>query len=328
MLFVTGTRPSSIKVRPLVDCCLRHSIPYKIWNTHQHQRNMQVFDLTGDTKVTVPLCERSVRFADMILDFMDYLRFNNVSRVVVVGDTDSALAIGIAADMAKIPVAHVESGLRSFYKMPEESNRVALDHMSTWLFAPTVDALVNLGLEKLEGIHVGNIMIESLLRYGNTKPNNSEPYILVEMHRSENDRRIEELTSAAAQMAVPVKWVQHPRYNGKGVYVESANVTYLLPQSYENMTSLVANAALVLTDSGGLQVDACYLGVPVLTMRYGTEWDCTIRSGLNRLVTSVAEVMRQYESHMKSIEKKEKKVDFSSQLWDDQVSERIIKELR
>lgn len=320
--FVTGTRPSSIKVQSLVECCKRMSIDHTIWNTNQHQASMQVFDMTGDMFKTVTLEKRPVRFANMILEFMMHWRVHPRPRlVVVVGDTDSALAAAMAADMSNIPVAHVEAGVRSFYRMPEEVNRIAIDTMSTYLFAPTTEAMTNLAVEHLNGIHVGNIMVESLLRFGDTVKKNGPKYILIEMHRKENDDKIRELSRVASVMSVPVKWITHPRYDGKNVYQPNSNTDYLEPRPYKAMTALVANAALVITDSGGLQVDAAYLNVPCLTLRQGTEWGCTL--GSNIIVKSFGDILSIYEEHMNT----KYNTDFSTELWDDHVSERIMEVL-
>lgn len=324
IMFVTGTRPSSIKVQPLVDCCERMSIDYEVWNTNQHQTDMQVFDMTGDTVSTVTSEKRPIRFANMIHDFIMHCDIHKKPRiVVVVGDTDSALAAATAANMYGIPVAHVEAGVRSFYNMPEEINRIAIDQMATYLFAPTTEALANLAVDKLTGIHVGNIMVESLLRYGDIKKKEGLKYILVEIHRAENDDNIIDICTLCGALSLPVKWVKHPRYEGKGIYQKLPNIEYLTPQSYKAMTALVSNASLVITDSGGLQVDSCYLNVPCITIRKSTEWGETISSGANILVDpvyNISNIHQIYEEHMNT----KFSTDFLIELWDDQVSERIM----
>lgn len=320
IIFVAGARPNYIKVQPLIDKCREKGMDYLVFNANQHQENMQVFKM-GEIKER-PKINRASRFAKTIDGFTHFLldSFDShfIKWVVVVGDTDTSLACALTADMLGYEVAHVEAGMRSFYKMPEEVNRIAIDRLSTIRFAPTQTCVKNLENEKMHSILVGNIMIESLLKYGYLEKMNIPPYVLMEIHRQENDCNQQELFDIVAEFPLRVLWVKHPR----NTYPEKAkNIEFLEPMTYAAMTNLTANATLVITDSGGLQCDATYLKVPCVTLRENTEWVETLghgntiakRVGQLEGVCQRAPIMFDY--------------DFASELWDDKVSERILEYL-
>ena len=319
LVFVTGARPNFIKVKALIDYCDKAGVDYTVFNSNQHSPNMQVFKM-GASVLSSTSHNREGRFAFIMSSFSTFLNGTRPAVVAVVGDTDTSLACGLTADMRGIPVAHIEAGMRSYYYMPEETNRVALDRMSTYRLTSTTDAVVNLNREGMQGKLVGNLMIETLIRNWVPTKLDTPPYILMEFHRPENDSKQVELMEAAATMCLPVRFVVHPRH-GNAEVLKADNITYLAPLSYQDMITEVANAALVCTDSGGLQADTSYLKVPCLTLRKGTEWLVTVTYGTNNLVGSVEKLMDTYQQHMGV----KSNMDFGvSQLWDDQVSERII----
>ena len=321
LVFVTGARPNFIKVKPLIDYCDKMGVDHVVYNSNQHGKDMQVFEM--GTHINQPISHnREGRFAWMMSDFSRFLNGRVVDAVVVVGDTDTSFACALTADMRQIPVAHVEAGMRSYYHMPEESNRVAIDRLSTFLYVPTYSTLGNLQREGMTGVHVGNIMIESLLRNWKETVLDEPDYILMEFHRPENDGRQGSLMAVANKMSLPVKFLVHPRHSGIPL-VMGDNVEYLSPVPYQDMITLIANASLVCTDSGGIQADSSFLKVPCVTLRKNTEWGVTITHGTNLLVGSVDELMSVYEAHMN----RKFNIDFSTQLWDDQVSKRIINHL-
>lgn len=208
--------------------------------------------------------------------------------------------------------------------MPEETNRILVDHVSTWRLAASTDALHNLSNERLSSTLVGNISVESLLRYGKQKNSEAKPYILVEIHRVENDGKLRDLLNWAESTELPVLWLQHPRYMASGAYRSAQNVRYLPPQEYAEGTGFTASAALLVTDSGGMQVDAAVLGVPCITVRKNTEWRVTVERGVNTLVLDVADLPREVQRILRN---PARKADFSDQLWDDGVADRIISEI-
>jgi len=224
--------------------------------------------------------------------------------VLVYGDTDSTLAGALAASKLHIPVAHVEAGLRSFNRrMPEEINRVLTDHMSDLLFAPTEKAVQNLLREGLSmsAIHwVGDVMYDAALYYGekaerysqilewlNLLPNG---YVLATVHRAENTddpNRLRVILEALARVhqEVPVVFPVHPRTRKRaeayGLHGLLDKVLSLEPVGYLDMAKLEKNARLIATDSGGVQKEAFFYGVPCVTLRDETEWVELVELGWN-----------------------------------------------
>jgi UDP-GlcNAc3NAcA epimerase len=232
--------------------------------------------------------------------------------VVVYGDTNSTVAASLAAAKLHIPVAHVEAGLRSFNReMPEEINRVVADHLSDLLFCPTRTAVVNL---KKEGIKrgmllAGDVMLDSvreflpyaarhagLLEKIGVKP---KEYILTTIHRAENTDapgKLSVLLQSLLQLNRPVVFPMHPRLRDRltqsaqlgelnKLLRQASHIHILEPVAYLDMLMLETNARLVMTDSGGVQKEAYFLGVPCLTLREETEWLETLKGGWNRLVS-------------------------------------------
>jgi UDP-GlcNAc3NAcA epimerase len=228
--------------------------------------------------------------------------------VLVYGDTNSTLAGALAAAKLNIPVAHVEAGLRSFNRrMPEEVNRVLTDHVSELLFAPTQAAVANLIREGVDRsrIHcVGDVMYDAALLFGDRAVASSRvlerlgleggEYILATAHRAENTNdpvRLEAifrgLCDIAREMAVVLPL--HPRTRGAlcsvGLDLEAAPPGLRLtePFGYLDMVMLEKNARLIVTDSGGVQKEAFFFGVPCVTLREETEWVELVELGWNRL---------------------------------------------
>jgi len=338
LLFVTGARPNFIKVKPLIDYCDEFYIDYLVYNSNQHNANMQVFDMGVVKDKLLSVDTRTQRFSYIMNDFSEFLDENKPKVVVVVGDTDTSLACALCADMKGIPVAHVEAGLRSYYKMPEETNRIAIDSLATYNFAPTHSASVLLRANSLPSIHSGNIMVESLIKNYLTKeeavwfPKGEifKDYILVELHRQENDKYIIEVMQILDELKANVVWVKHPRYHHESMRHESMhnNIRFLEPQPYYNMCYLVHNADLLITDSGGLQVDSTYLNTPCITLRKSTEWTNTLEFGTNHLVSVedfIGKKVLHMEEYTRAITDMER---MESELWDSKVSERILSVLK
>jgi UDP-GlcNAc3NAcA epimerase len=227
--------------------------------------------------------------------------------VVVFGDTNSTLAGALAASKLHIPVAHVESGLRSFNKrMPEEINRILTDHVSSILFCPTATAVTNLVNEGIsEGVvNVGDVMYDAAKRYekvaqAKVKLNKwrVEPknYVLSTIHRAENtdeEQRLHNILSALKHVAndKPVVLPMHPRTKSKLMSLRISNLLESLiiiePVSYLEMTMLEMNAFAIITDSGGVQKEAFFHRVPCLTVRDETEWGETVDLGWNEICGS------------------------------------------
>lgn len=238
-------------------------------------------------------------------------------RVLVYGDTNSTLAGALAAAKLHIPVAHVEAGLRSYNKsMPEEINRVLTDHCADLLFAPTAAAVTNLEREGVESGHVhlvGDVMYDVALHYAEVAASRStilrdldlQPakFCLATIHRASNTddqdrlRLIVEALRACSTL-LPVVFPVHPRTrrlleeNGLLCGLDTG-VRLIPPVGYLDMVTLERNAAVIATDSGGVQKEAFFYGVPCVTLREETEWVELVSAGWNRICppTSVEPVV-------------------------------------
>jgi UDP-GlcNAc3NAcA epimerase len=224
--------------------------------------------------------------------------------VVVYGDTNSTLAGALAASKLKIPLAHVEAGLRSFNRaMPEEINRVTTDHLSSLLFPPTETAVANLAREGIQGqsvVRTGDVMYDAMLYYGRgvgpdalarwgLRPG---AYALASVHRAENtdDReRLAAIFGGLAELAlrVPVVLPLHPRTKAatENLGIAVAPALHLIdPVGFLDMILLERHARLIATDSGGVQKEAYFNRVPCVTLRTETEWVELVESGWNMLL--------------------------------------------
>lgn len=231
--------------------------------------------------------------------------------VLIYGDTNSTLAGALAAAKLHIPVAHVEAGLRSFnMRMPEEVNRILSDRISTLLLCPTSTAVNNLHAEGVrKGVHdVGDVMYDVSLFYRDLAVQRSPilkdlgvgegRYVLATCHRAENTddparlRGIVEALAAIARRA-PVVLPLHPRTRKllveQGLSEKLGAVKVVDPVSFLDMVRLEQSAQAIVTDSGGVQKEAYFFGVPCLTTRDETEWVETVESGWNRLVGADAD---------------------------------------
>jgi UDP-N-acetylglucosamine 2-epimerase len=222
--------------------------------------------------------------------------------VLVYGDTNSTLAGALAAAKAGFAVAHVEAGLRSFDPtMPEELNRVVVDRLSTLLFCPSEVAVENLAKESItEGVEVvGDVMLDANLRLTPLARERSraldvagvEPgaYLVLTLHREANVREPALLRIVAGLNAIqePIVFPAHPR-TVEALAAQrlelGPHVRLLPPAGYLDFAALASQARLILTDSGGVQKEAYWYGVPCVTLRSATEWVETIETGWNRLV--------------------------------------------
>ena len=237
--------------------------------------------------------------------------------VVVYGDTNSTLAGALAAAKLNIPVGHVEAGLRSYRRtMPEETNRLLTDHLSTLLFCPTTQAVRNLSKEGIRNgdktvvKNVGDVMYDSILYYSQLAEKESTilqdldllnpqsairnpQYYLATLHRAENTDnpgRLKSIFKALKEVSqdCPVVLPLHPRTKKmmrvQHLTKEAKGIQLIDPVSYLDMLKLEKHAKVILTDSGGVQKEAYWFRVPCLTLRDETEWMETIRSGWNVLV--------------------------------------------
>jgi UDP-N-acetylglucosamine 2-epimerase len=243
--------------------------------------------------------------AEMLTGIEEVLIAEKPDYVLVYGDTNSTLAGALAACKLGMRIAHVEAGLRSYNRaMPEEHNRVLTDHIADTLFCPVPTAAENLAREGiLKGVHiVGDTMYDAVRQYREVAARRSavltklnlqpKKYLLATVHRAYNTDIPETLRSilqSFAEIDEPVIFPVHPRTKKKigelgfeGI-LKGSQVVTVEPLGYFDMLHLHQNARLLLTDSGGMQKEAFFLGVPCVTLRPETEWGDTVRCGWNVL---------------------------------------------
>jgi UDP-N-acetylglucosamine 2-epimerase (non-hydrolysing) len=312
LLHVVGARPNFMKMAPLLaELDARGGFRNVLVHTGQHyDRRMSAafFDDLGiqapDHNLGVGSGSHAVQTASVMKGMESVLEKEAPDLVVVVGDVNSTLAAALTAAKLNVPVAHVEAGLRSGDRsMPEELNRILTDQLSQLLLTPSPDADVRLREEGIpdERIHlVGNVMIDSLFRrlgaaraLGMPGRLKVEPgrFVLATLHRPSNvdhPEQLREIFLALDEIAgeMPVVLPLHPRTatNAERFGLRLERVAVRPPLGYLEMIGLMEQAAVVLTDSGGIQEETTALGVPCLTLRSSTERPITITEGTNRLV--------------------------------------------
>ena len=351
IITLVGARPQFIKaaaVSRVIKTQFYNEINEKIVHTGQHyDENMsQVF--FDELEIPKPHYNMHVNSSNhgemtgrMLEIFESYLLENKADVVLVYGDTNSTLAGMLAAVKLGIPVAHVEAGLRSYnINMPEEINRILVDRISSLLFCPTKQAVKNLAKEGIKnGVHrSGDVMLDVAMYYGQKavkkssilNKHNLEPddYILVTCHRAENtdnENRLKEILSALAEMASSTKIIFpiHPRTKK---YIIQADMMHFLkdiivvePLPFLDMVLLEQLAKGIITDSGGVQKEAFFYGVPCITIRDETEWVETVESGWNRIVGANKEKI------LEAINSLDKGIENFFPYGDGRASENIIK---
>jgi len=311
---IVGARPQFIKAAPVQRAlAARHDVIAIHTGQHYDDNMSAVFyrelDIPEpDVHLGVGSGSHALQTATMFERLEPVLLEQKPDWVVIYGDTNTTLAAAIVAAKLVIPVAHVEAGLRSFNRaMPEEQNRVVADHLSRVLFCPTDTAVRNLAKEGITaGVHqVGDVMQEALLHAaGRSRAASTvldrlavseREYLLVTVHRAENTdnpQRLRAIVKAIDAIGERVIFPMHPRtrraVDGIG-WTPSAAVTIVEPMGYLDMVRLESGAAAVLTDSGGVQKEAFWLGVPCVTLRDETEWPETLAGGRNVLAGAETE---------------------------------------
>jgi UDP-N-acetylglucosamine 2-epimerase (non-hydrolysing) len=312
IVYVIGTRPNFVKTAPVI-AALRKRLPegrHTIVHTGQHyDRTMSevFFEELGvpapDHMLEVGSGSHAEQTARTMERLEPVLEAERPDLVMVPGDVNSTLAAALTAVKMQIPLAHIESGLRSFDRtMPEEINRIVADEFAEYLFLHSDEAIENLraeGIAEERMYFVGNTMIDTLVALedrfraaGSAAKLGVEPggYALVTLHRPalvdgdllpETVRRLAELAHE-----MPVVFPVHPRTRKKMEAIESEHPGLLLsePLGYVDFLSLIADAGAVVTDSGGIQEETTYLGIPCFTLRDNTERPVTIRVGTNTLL--------------------------------------------
>jgi UDP-N-acetylglucosamine 2-epimerase (non-hydrolysing) len=308
VMSVVGARPQFVKLASIVEeVALQDDFEHLIVHTGQHYDPAlsDVFfrDLAiprPDEHLNVGSGTHGVQTGRILAAMDPVLERHRPDVVLVYGDTNSTLAATIAAVKLHVPVAHLEAGLRSFNRrMPEEHNRVLVDHAADLLLAPTQTAVGHLEREGLgrRVELVGDVMTDLSLkirdrtRWNDQEPiDRSKPYVLATIHRAENTDDAERLKGVIeALRGVPERVILlvHPRLRSRaesfGIRLAGGSLTALPPLSYPDMVRAVMNSVGIVTDSGGLQKEAYLLGVPCTTLRSETEWVETLDDGWNVL---------------------------------------------
>ncbi|MEM7586626.1 MAG: UDP-N-acetylglucosamine 2-epimerase (non-hydrolyzing) [Acidobacteriota bacterium] len=321
ILSIVGARPNFMKIAPVMDALAAYPVEQLLVHTGQHyDANMSkvFFEELGlpepDLYLGVGSASHARQTAAVMTALEDVLAEHEPNLVLVAGDVNSTMAAALVAAKACVPLGHVEAGLRSFdRKMPEEVNRVVVDHLSDLLFVTEESGqrhLLKEGIDEARIHFVGNCMVDSLLRHLDnalaTAPWESfclEPreYALVTLHRPSNvddPEMLHQLFGTLSEISrqVPMLFPVHPRTKAR---IESSGIelpsTLQLcgPQPYLTFLGLMARARLVLTDSGGIQEETTALDVPCLTLRWNTERPVTCDQGSNRLVGTDPQAIRQ-----------------------------------
>jgi len=353
LYLVAGARPNFMKIAPIVRALQAHGgLDYKIIHTGQHydrEMNEVFFEELGIPQPDVFMGagggSHAQQTAKIMTAFEELCQANKPDAVLVVGDVNSTLACSIVAKKLNIPVAHVEAGLRSGdMSMPEEINRLVTDSISDWFFVTEPSGVEHLRREGKadRAIHyVGHVMVDNVLYQADKlsqsdaefetssfKKKNSR-YGVITLHRPSNVDSAEmmsRIASALSEIAedLPLLFPVHPRTRGNlekfGIDL-GTNITLVGPQAYMAFLNVWKDAAVVLTDSGGLQEETTALGVPCITIRENTERPVTVEEGTNVLVGTDP---RRIVDEARKILRGEGKQGRRPHLWDGKAAERIV----
>ena len=357
---IVGARPNFMKMAPLYKELSLSSNRYEpqIIHTGQHYEEQMSKLFFNDLAMPEPSAYLNVgsgtqgkqtariieRYEDLILSG------NKPDLVIVAGDVNSTIACALVAKKLYIPVAHLEAGLRSYDdRMPEEINRVLTDRISDILLTPSQDANKNLekeGIDPEKIYFVGNIMIDSLVAHKEKAENSNifhqlnmvpnEKYALVTLHRPSNVDEYEGLKMLLTSLEkigrkIKIIFPMHPRTR-KNIYElglssflnTNSDIIFTDPLGYLDFLKLEMNAKFILTDSGGIQEESTYFGVPCLTLRENTERPITITEGTNHLVDlNVESIVNSAREIIEGDVKKGKIPKY----WDGKTASRIVKVL-
>jgi UDP-N-acetylglucosamine 2-epimerase (non-hydrolysing) len=347
---VVGTRPNIVKMAPVIAALRRRFPEWHLATSHTGQHYDRLMSEIFLEELGMPepdhvLGVGSGTHAEQIARVLE--RFRSVlleeapDLVLVPGDVNSTLGAALCADKMGIAVGHIESGLRSFDRsMPEETNRIATDHLSALCFLHSDEAIENLRAEGVSSDRmkfVGNTMIDSLVALesmirereaAESMGLEAGSYVLVTLHRPALvDGPL--LADAMASLSVvarelPVVFPVHPRTRkmlaGGGEY---PGVTLTDPVGYLDFLSLESSAAAVLTDSGGIQEETTYLGVPCFTLRDNTERPVTVRAGTNTLLGLDPARIAEIPALLRTNGRDGAREPRSPKLWEGRAAERV-----
>lgn len=353
---VCAARPNFMKIAPLY-----HALKVEEWidpiivHTGQHY-DLNMSDVFfSDLKLPMPDIHLGVGSGSHAEQTAEVMRFyenvlieNRPDLIIVVGDVNSTLASAVTAAKLNINIAHLEAGLRSYDRtMPEEINRIVTDVIADILWTPSEDAVENLlkeGIEKYKIFNVGNIMIDSFEMLRKTiesqevyKEFNLEPnkYGLITLHRPSNVDNVQILESICntlnrisekVQLIFPI----HPRtrknlekHNLSSILKYNDNIIIPDPLGYIRFMNLLLNCKFILTDSGGIQEETTYLGIPCLTLRPNTERPITLIQGTNKLCN-----IFNLENNVNKILHEDMNNNCKIKNWDGKTAKRIVQNLK
>jgi UDP-GlcNAc3NAcA epimerase len=305
VLSVVGNRPQFVKSAPLSVALRGRGIEEVLLHTGQHydpELSAVFFEELGLPEPDVRLDLHTADVAAMTPAILEAVRGSEPGAVLVYGDTNSTLAGARAAVEANVPVLHVEAGLRSGdLEMPEERNRIEVDRLSSVLFAPDERSRETLAAEGVEGRVevVGDVMADATMQLAPVARQRSRllgeleltpgRYVVATVHRDANTRpeRLARIVEGLNGLTEAIVFPVHPRTSAAlerdGLTLHE-HVLLLPPLGYLDFAALAAQARVIVTDSGGLQKEAYWYGVPCVTLRPSTEWVDTVTVGANRLV--------------------------------------------
>ena len=350
LIVIVGARPNFIKVGPLMPALASAGIDARLAHTGQHYDAAMSDVFFDDLEIPAPAWflgvgsgTHAVQTGTAMMKLEELFAAERPDAVLVVGDVNSTLAGALAAAKLQIPVVHLEAGLRSRdMSMPEEVNRLVTDQLSAMLLTPVREADENLlaeGVDPARIRFVGNIMAESVLRNLPRIADRDVPareeletrgYVLATIHRPENTEHPERLAAIAAALKaspLPVLFPTHPRTRPKlaeaGLEGDMPGVHLVDPVGYLDMLALERDAAAIVTDSGGVQEEACMVGTPCVTVRRNTERGITVEIGANRLAAAHAESVRGALHEALESDRSWKAPEF----WDTDVAARVASAL-
>lgn len=359
---VVGARPNFMKIAPIISEMKKAGFKQILVHTGQHydhRMSKLFFDELGIPKPNLNLevgsGSHALQTGEVMKRFEPVLIKEKPDIVVVVGDVNSTLACALTSVKLGIPVAHIESGLRSFDRsMPEEINRILTDAISEYLFVSEESGIMNLrkeGISKEKIFFVGNTMIDTLIKHrekaGRLSTLNGidirhKSYAVLTLHRpgnTDNKKNLKNIVDALTKVSakMPIIFPAHPRTLKQieliglkdrlsGISEGTAQgICITEPLGYIEFMSLMMGAKLVFTDSGGIQEETTVLGIPCITLRENTERPVTITSGTNVLVGADKDkIIREAEKRLKGFKQHGKR----PHLWDGKAAGRIVKILK
>lgn len=326
---VLGTRPEIIKMAPVIRACINKKVKFFIIHTGQHYSYSMDRIFFEELELPSPEYHLEVgsgnhgeQTGKIMAGVESILMKKKTDILLVQGDTNTVMAAALAGAKLHIPVGHVEAGLRSFDRqMPEEINRVVADHVSTILFAPTETSrnyLIMEGIDDKKIFVTGNTIVDAVLQHReiarketkilNEMNLSKDSYILVTAHRAENvdiRKNLEGIFLGLNRISktynMQVIFPMHPRTKKMmdEFGLSTGEITVIEPVGYLDFLNLEENARIILTDSGGLQEEACILGVPCVTLRENTERPETIDVSANVLAgTDPERIVRECRNMM------------------------------